>query len=130
MQFKNEKDKMLFTLLHPALIMIYADLNWYAKSMHFTELVITETVTTLGEDMRLSRTSSSHRESRALDIRTKDLDSFMVADLVNYINSKEEYKKFHYLSNGGKTRLAYWHNNGNGDHLHLAIHSKFGLKSE
>jgi hypothetical protein len=121
---------MLFTLLHPALIMIYADLNWYARSRHFTELVITETVTTLEHDTRMNRTSSSHRECRAVDIRTKDLDSFMVADLVNYINNKEEYKKFHYLSNGGQKRLAYLHGELENEHIHLALHSKFGLKSE
>lgn len=130
MQFKNEKDMLLFTSLHPVLIMIYADLHWYARSRHFTELVITETVTTLEQDKKLNRTSSSHRQCRAVDIRTKDLDPFLVADLVNYINNKKEYKRFHYLSNNGQKRLAYWHNNGNGDHLHLAIHSQFGLVSE
>tara|TARA_R110002167_G_scaffold216993_2_gene421778 strand:- start:349 stop:744 length:396 start_codon:yes stop_codon:yes gene_type:complete len=129
--FKQEKDMLLFTSLHPILIMIYADLNWYAKSRHFVDLTITDTISTLAEDKKLNRTSSSHRECRALDIRTEqaDLDPFIISDLVNYINSKAEYKRFHYLSGGGQKRLAYFHV-GNAPHIHLSIHSQFGIKSE
>ena len=131
MKFKHEKDMLLFTSLHPILIMIYADLNWYAKSRHFVELTVTDTISTLAEDKKLNRTSSSHRECRAIDIRTEqdDLNPFIVSDLINYINNKEEYKRFHYLSNGGQKRLAYFHV-GNAPHIHLSIHSNFGIKSE
>jgi hypothetical protein len=129
MNFKHEKDMLLFTSLHPILIMIYADLNWYAKSRHFVDLTITETISTLAEDKKLNRTSSSHRECRAIDIRTKDLDPFLISELVNYINNKTEYKRFHYLSSGGQKRLAYFHI-GNAPHIHLSIHSQFGIKSE
>jgi hypothetical protein len=130
MKFKHEKDMLLFTSLHPVLIMIYADLHWYARSRHFVDLTITDTISTLAEDKKLNRTSSSHREARAIDIRTKDLDTFLVADLVNYINSKKEYKRFHYLSNNGQKRLAYLHGEDENEHIHLAIHSQFGIKSE
>ena len=129
-KFKHEKDKMLFSSLHPILIMIYADLNWYAKFRCNIDLVVTATVSTLEEDKKLGRKSSSHREFRALDARTNGIDPFIVAELVEYINNKKEYLRYHYLSSGGRKRLAYWHNNGNGDHLHLAIHSQFGLRSE
>lgn len=128
--FKHEKDMILFSSLHPILIMIYADLDWYAKSRHFISLTVTETISTASEDKKLNRVSSSHRECRAIDIRTKDLDTFVVADLVEYINNKPEYKKYHYLANSGATRLAYWHNNGNGDHLHLSINKSFAARSE
>ena len=56
MNFKHEKDMLLFTSLHPILIMIYADLNWYVKSRHFVDLTITETISTLAEDKKLNRT--------------------------------------------------------------------------
>lgn len=132
-KFKNEKDKELFFLLNPILIMIYADLNHYAKSRYGIDLVLTETVTTLIEDEKINRTSSSHRQCRAIDIRTYDIDSYIVQDLINYINNKKEYFRYHYLKfSGGKT-LAYLHTNvvddiDQGEHIHMALHSQFAIK--
>jgi len=136
MKFKHEKDKMLFTTLVSPLIMIYADLHWYAKFRHNVDLVVTSTVSTKEEDKLLNRVSSSHSEDerRALDIRTKDLDPFVISDIIQYINNKEDYKKYRYLSNGGQYRLAYFHV-GTAPHIHLSVHKnfsykKFGIKSE
>jgi len=136
MKFKHEKDMLLFTSLHPILIMIYADLHWYAKFRHNVDLVITATVSTKEEDKLLNRVSSSHSEDerRALDIRTKDLDPFVISDIIQYINNKEDYKKYRYLSNSGQYRLAYFHVS-TAPHIHLSIHknfshSNFGIKSE
>ena len=123
-EFKNDKDRMLFTLLHPILIMITCDLYLYAKDKHKVHLVITDTISTPDEDASLGRVSTSHQKGLALDIRTKDLSPFVVSDIVNYINSKWIYKSYHYLSNGGKKRLAYFHI-GNEQHIHLAIHQKY-----
>jgi hypothetical protein len=128
MKFKHEKDMLLFTSLHPILIMIYADLNWYAKSRHFVDLTITDTISTLAEDKKLNRTSSSHRECRSIDFRTDGIDPFIISDIVSYINNKPEYKRFHYLSGSGKKRLAYWHNSGHGNHVHLSIHSQYSIR--
>ena len=126
MIFKNKKDKEMFTLLHPILIMIYADLNYYAKSNFNIDLVVTQTISTLEEDERLKRKSPSHRQSRALDIRTRNLDRLIVEKLVHYINSRWNYKDYHYLTQSGKKRLAYFHKmKGGAEHIHLAIHSKF-----
>jgi hypothetical protein len=122
--FKNEKDRMLFTELHIILIMIYADLASYAKDTYGVDLVITQTVTTKEEDVKLGRVSDAHREKRAIDVRTKDLDIKIVNDLVNYINNKWAYKKYHYQSRSGMTRLAYYHT-GTAEHIHLAIHKKY-----
>jgi len=123
-KFKQDKDKEMFTMLHPVLIMIFADMAYYAQSRYNIDLVVTETITNLEDDQALSRVSPSHREGRALDIRTKDIDVYIVQDLINYINNKKEYERFKYLSNGGVKRLAYYHI-GNAEHIHLAIHSQF-----
>lgn len=125
--FKNKKDVEMFPLLHPVLIMIFSDLNWYAQWKHFTDLTVTATVSTKLEDKILNRVSDSHRTHRAIDIRTKDLDPFIVSDLINYINNKKEYDNYKYVSNGGIKRLAYFHI-GSAEHIHLAIHSRFSLK--
>ena len=126
-KFKSKKDIKLFHCLHPALILVFADMSNYAFEKHGIELMVTATVSTLAEDKKLSRTSSSHRTSRALDFRTFDIPVFVLDDIVRYINSKPEYKKYHYLSTNGSYKLAYLHNNGNGDHGHLAIHSKYSI---
>ena len=123
-KFKNEKDSMLFSLLHPALIMIYCDLFLYAKEKHNVELVITETITTKEQDKALNRTSDAHQKGIAVDIRTKGIDAFIVADIIEYINGRWVYKKYHYVSGSGVNRLAYYHI-GSEEHIHLQIHQKF-----
>jgi len=125
-KFKSKKDQKMFAMLHPVLIMIYSDLFWYAKKKHNVELVVTQTISTPIIDRLLKRVSKSHLEKRAIDVRTKDLDVFVLNDIIKYINNKNDYKKFHYMSTSGEKRLAYYHV-GNAEHIHLAIHSKFKL---
>jgi len=124
MKFKHEKDKMFFSLLHPAIIMIYADLFLYAKEKHNLDLVITQTISTPEEDKALGRVSDAHRTARAIDVSVKGMDKTQIYDLCNYINTRWVYKKYHYMSNNGAYRLAYYHV-GSAPHIHLAIHKKF-----
>ena len=128
LKFKNKEDQMLFSLLNPILIMIYADLYTYAKENYQIELTITDTVSTPEKDKKLGRVSSSHQEGRALDVRTRDIDVFIVNDLVNYINYKWAYQKYRYMSKEGNMRLAYLHI-GTASHIHLAIHSKYKVNN-
>ena len=125
-KFKQDKDKMLFSLLHPALIMIYTDLYLYAKEKYHVDLVVTATISTPDEDKILGRKSKAHQEARALDIRTKypNLTVYDIQDLVNYINTRWKYKKYHYLSKSGVKRLAYYHV-GNAEHIHLSIGAQY-----
>lgn len=127
MKFKYKKDMRLFFSLHPALILIFADLNNYAYEKHNIELTITSTVSTPQEDAALGRISSSHATRRAIDIRTKDIDVFALQDILVYINSKRAYKKYHYTSFSGEKRLAYLHGEGDEEHIHLAIHADYSL---
>ena len=125
-KFKHEEDKEMFTLLHPLLVMIFADMAYYAQSRHNIDLVVTDTISTLEEDKALNRVSSSHRRKIALDIRTANIDAFIVSDIIEYINKKSEYNKYKYVSLSGVRRLAYYHV-GSAEHIHLAIHSQFGI---
>jgi hypothetical protein len=126
-KFKHDEDKEMFYMLHPALIMIFADMAYYAQAQHNVDLVVTETITTPQEDNELKRTSKSHQQGRAIDIRTRDLSAWVVQDILEYINKKPEYSRFHYLSSSGYKRLAYYHI-GNAEHIHLAIHSQYAIK--
>jgi hypothetical protein len=126
LKFKQDKDKMLFSLLHPALIMIYTDLYLYAKEKYHVDLVVTDTISTADEDAAIGRVSTAHQEGRAIDIRTRypNLTVYDVQDLVNYINTRWQYKKYHYMSRSGVKRLAYYHTH-RGEHIHLAIHQRY-----
>lgn len=126
MKFKHERDREMFTFLNPILIMIYADLFTYAKEKHGVELVVTDTISTPERDKLYSRTSKSHVERRSLDIRTKDLNAFVVNDLVDYVNNKDIYARYKYLSRSGDRRLAYFHI-GTHQHIHLSLHSRYAL---
>lgn len=124
--FKNKKDAELFSSLHPILIMIFADLYSYAWQKHGVLLTVTQTVSNKFIDQKLKRKSPAHSEMRAIDLRTKDLDPFVLADIVDYINHKQEYQQYKYDSLSGEKRLAYFHY-GTEEHLHLAIHSRYKL---
>ena len=125
-KFKHDEDKQMFSMLHPALIMIFADMAYYAQMHHNIDLVVTETITTPEIDKQMQRVSNAHAQGRALDIRTKNIDAFIVQDIIKYINSKKEYERFKYLSNSGIKRLAYFHI-GNAEHIHLAIGAQFAI---
>ena len=128
MQFKKEEDKELFFALHPALIWIFSDLYFYAHEKHNIELVVTSTVSSPYEDKLLKRTSTSHLNRIALDIRANNLEAKITNDLVDYINKKDEYKRFHYRSYAGASRLAYYHGRGGNAHIHLALHKRYSLE--
>ena len=123
--FKNERDKEMFTELNLFLILVYADLATYAKLKHNIDLVVTETITTDKQDRALKRVSDAHQKGIALDIRANDINRNTVFELCDYINNKEEFKKFHYMSFSGTTRLAYPHGEGSNFHIHLQVHQRF-----
>lgn len=125
MKFKDEKDMELFYKLHPVLQLIFMDMNFYSFVNFGKQLVITDTISTLEEDKKLGRKSLSHREFRALDISTNNLTDIEASEIRDYINYKPDYKEYHYLSNAGMYRLAFIHDSGNGEHFHVAIHSKY-----
>lgn len=123
-EFKYKKDVKLFSALHPILIMIFSDMWNYAYEKHGVRLVVTQTVSNKLIDQKLKRKSPAHSESRAIDIRSKNLDSFVLNDILLYINSKPEYQKYKYISLSGHKRLAFWHH-GTGEHIHVSIHSRY-----
>lgn len=122
--FKYEKDKELILGLHPLLLMIFFDMAWYAKSKHGVNLTVTATSSTEEEDEELGRTSTAHRKKIALDIRSKNINIYITKDIIDYINNKEEYEEYRYMSHSGVSRLAYLHV-GSAEHIHLALHSSF-----
>ena len=121
-QFKHEKDKELYFMLHPILQKILASMALYCHT-HSMPFVITSTVSTLEEDQRINRVSSTHREARAADISVRGWDAFESADFVKLFN--KEYGKYGAISKAtGKSKLVYMHV-GTAPHLHIQIHKKY-----
>jgi len=126
--FKHERDRELIFGIKPILFMILLDMSIYAKEKHGIDLTVTATSSTEEEDLKLGRKSSAHREKRALDIRSKDINVYITQDIVTYINNKEEYKHYRYMSFSGIERLAYVHTMpGQSEHIHLALNSRFKM---
>lgn len=125
MQFKHEKDKELFYTLHPLLIMVIADMNLYCVNNDMP-FVITETITTLEQDAKLKRISSSHRTKRASDISVKGWSKDNIKNFVDHFNNK--YEDIASISASDLVRrLVVCHNSGYGNHCHIALHSKYSL---
>lgn len=89
--------------------------------------VITETVTTLKEDARLGRTSKTHREGRAFDLRTRDWPRELIKEFENHFNSK--FGKHGAL--GATTmqpNLLVWHDAGYGEHFHVQLARQYAVR--
>lgn len=114
----------MFSSLNPVLIGIYIDLFLYIKNKYNVELVITDTVSTPMRDKLIGRKSKQHQRGLAIDVRTRDLDAFIIDDMLKYLNYSNKFKEYKYVSRSGKKRLGYYHV-GTAEHLHIAIHSKF-----
>jgi len=126
MQFKHQRDKDLFYLLHPLLIMVIGDMNLYCHDNNLP-FVITETVTTLAQDKKLKRVSSSHREKRSFDSSLRGWEESEIKTFIAHFS--EKYKDIAAISGSTfKPRLIVRHNSGAGDHMHFQIHSKFTIK--
>ena len=128
MNFKHEKDRLMFHELHAALQLIVLDMNWYAVTNFGKSLTVTSTVSTPEEDKKLGRVSKSHFYKIAADLRARDLSKREQSELNDYINYKPEYREYHYLSMSGAKRLAFIHDSGEGIHYHVALHSQFAIK--
>ena len=126
--FKHEKDKDLFYALHTAIILIYVDMANYAEKNFGKEIYITQTISTPEQDKEMGRISDAHQLKIAIDIGTKNLDVYEIQELLEYINNKKDYEEYRYLSYSGVKRLAYFHDNGHGEHIHTQIHKKFALR--
>ena len=123
--FKDESERVSFVFLHKALLMIFLDMSVYAEEKHGVDLVVTDTISNPLKDKKLGRTSDSHQMGICIDFRTRDIDPFVLQDIIDYIESKPEYEKYKYLSYSGEKRLVYIHNNGNGEHGHMGINRKY-----
>ena len=120
--FKEGKEKELqseIQQVHPRLQCLIEEMAFYVNGKGY-RFVITDLLSDALEDARLNRVSTSHREGRAVDIRTRDFSREFVREFENYFEAK--YGKFGAISKKtGKRNLIVFHDNGHGEHFHVQI---------
>lgn len=90
--------------------------------------VITDSVSTKGEDVKLARVSDEHSTGRAFDI---SLNGFLDLALKAFVANFEQ----RFLSvaaigkKSGLPRLIFIHDNGNGKHIHVQVARIYGLSN-
>lgn len=90
--------------------------------------VVTETVTTIGEDNALKRVSSTHREGRAFDIRTRGWIKKDIEDFMAHFNDKH-WSLGAISAKTGKPNLIVHHDAGTGPHFHVQLAKKYALSN-
>lgn len=116
--FKTELVKERFKLVHPKLEALCKEMCTYTESHQYL-FIITESVTTKAEDMALKRISETHRQRRAVDIRTMDWGRPFLQIFMDRFEGK--YKFIGALNTKGERRLMVHHDIGLGEHIHLQL---------
>lgn len=124
--FKHKKDKSRVLFLHPLALVIMFDMKFFC-SENYIPFTVTSTMSTIEEDKKLSRKSSTHRTGRAFDLSIKGWSNLEIKDFIAHFNKKYEHVAA-YTKSTNKNTLIIHHNSGHGDHLHVQINYKYKLK--
>lgn len=118
-KFKTDSEKTEFNKLQPNLKFIALDMASYFNAAGY-DFVITDVLSEIQEDRKLKRVSASHREGRAIDVRTYGIPE----DFLKTFEDKFEriYKNEAAISSKtGEPNLIYYHDSGFGRHLHIQV---------
>lgn len=115
--FKNGGDMEMIALIHPYLLIAFADLSYYASKKNMPSIIVTRVI-----DERLPESiSDTHMEGRAIDVSVSNLVPQQYIDLVDYCNMRSKYRMWGAVGiNSGKRMLCVLHASPI-NHLHLQI---------
>lgn len=119
MLFKSDYAKEGYEKLHPIIKDIVKAISDWSLLYDKKDITITESLSTPGRDKELKRVSPAHSQGRAVDIRTSDIPKTKLVLLMKVFSDK--FNSLGYLTQKGDRRLMYYHDNGNGPHIHTAI---------
>lgn len=118
-KFKSIKEEKEFPRIVPSLKLIVEDIESYVTKAGY-DFVISDVMSEVSEDRALRRVSSSHREGRAVDVRTSSWPKDFLDKLESHF--EEKYKGMAALSKvTGKPNLILYHNVGFGNHIHIQV---------
>lgn len=116
--FKTEKIKERFEEVTPLLKNMAYVMNAWAIERNLP-FIITEAKTTKEEDAALNRVSGTHRDGRAIDVSVHGWSKDNISDFENEFN--KSFKDIGAILKNGYSKLVVYHNNGNGNHLHIQV---------
>lgn len=118
MKFKDEQTKGEFEFIKERLKTVLLDADTYF-SRHGHDMIVTDLISTEGEDAGLKRVSTTHRQGRGADLRSWNLPVKFIEKFQKDFN--EKYKGWAAISKRtGEPVLVVYHK-GNAYHLHLQI---------
>lgn len=85
--------------------------------------LITETVTTLEEDQKLKRVSSTHREGRAFDLRCKDWTPELKEKFIGFFEI--HFGHLGAVREDGDVVLVVHHGVGENEHMHCQLRPSY-----
>ncbi len=118
--FTTTRAQSSFSLLPKVLRDIALEMDAFLEEEAKKDLVITEAVTTLDQDLHLKRVSSSHRDKRAFDVRNYDWSSQLKDSFYKKFSQYDETIGAISLSDG-KRRFLVDKPHGSGPHFHAQI---------
>lgn len=117
--FKSKTDCLRQEYLCTDLFLIMCDMLLWCKENNIPPLV-TGALSTAQEDKKLKRVSTSHREGRAFDLRSRDFSETQRKDFIKHFTDK--YGKLGALSaSTKKPTLIVYHDSGQGLHFHVQV---------
>lgn len=116
------KDRVQWLCVEAHLVL--CDVILWARSKQLP-IVISDAVSSIQEDQKLARVSSTHREGRAFDLSTRGWTKDQIDECIRVMGFK--YRHMAALGQDGSPRLVYFHNAGTGDHLHFQVAKRFAM---
>lgn len=122
-EYKTKQIQDGMKSLHPILHEVSQEMDQWCQKYDKSNLMLSETLTTLAQDTKLKRVSSSHREARALDIDVSPNGiSWSKAKLIAFSNHfGPKYKHLGALSKSGVRTFLLVHDSGHGLHCHVQV---------
>lgn len=113
--------------MHPIMSLILIDMYWYcmARNMDF---LVTDTVSTIEEDLEINRRHSTHREGRAFDIsvRGDGWGKKNRKEFCNHFNHK--YRDHAAISSSTLKPTLCVDHVGTAPHIHVQASRQYALK--
>jgi hypothetical protein len=124
--FKTRKIHKRSLFMHPVVSLILIDMYWHcmAKNMPF---VVTDTVSTMEEDSKISRRHDTHRTGRAFDISVKGWGKKFRREFCEKYN-KKYHNEAAYSSSSNRKTLCVDHV-GTAPHIHVQVNRSFVVEN-
>ncbi len=119
------KDPTRLSELSPMLLMVLADVIQWADQKQIP-ILITDTLSTIKEDIELARVSNTHCTGRAFDVSARGWTKDQLDEAIRIFSFK--YNFLAAIGHDGSPRLVYLHDAGTGSHLHFQIHQRYAMK--